>query len=58
MNSVIFFLFYSSKSISIMREYPLDSDPPTSQATKVDVAERPTAISSMKFSGIIKNYQI
>ncbi|KAI0211492.1 WD repeat-containing protein 27 [Lamellibrachia satsuma] len=38
------------KSQPIMREYPTDSEPPTQLSSKVDVADRPTAINLVVFS--------
>jgi hypothetical protein len=36
------------------KRYPVKSDPPTECHCKIDVAERPTPINRIKFSGIIK----
>lgn len=36
------------------KRYPMKSDPPTECHCKIDVAERPTPINRIKFSGIIK----
>ena len=33
------------------KQYPMDSDPPTKVKFKLDVAERPTAVNTLRFSG-------
>jgi len=41
---------YLSRKI-LGKQYPMDCDPPSAVSTKLNVAERPTPIYSVKFSG-------